>query len=149
MLSYYELLVNPVFIKLDTLQLLPNDHIIMGTGIMFALGIRDLNTLDDLDLFVSLKCWNRVKTMSQIIPDVEWHCEKIVLYENTIEIFNGWGPGSYNFDTLLKNSIRIGSFTFLSLNDLINWKKAMGRDKDKIHLQMIENYLNGNPTTNL
>jgi len=35
-----------LFQKLDSLNIPDSEYIIMGSGIMFALGIRDLKTLD-------------------------------------------------------------------------------------------------------
>lgn len=114
---------------------------------MFALGIRDLETLDDIDILVADSAWQKVKNMAPVIHDKEkWACDHLSLYDGLIEIWNGWGNmegtnESYKPELIIKNSTTIGRFPFMSLEDSIRWKTEMGREKDKQHLAMIEEYL--------
>ena len=53
-----------LFQKLETLNLDPKDYIIMGSGVMFALGIRPLKDLDDIDIWVNKKGWKQVRNLA-------------------------------------------------------------------------------------
>ncbi len=141
MLTEQELKSAYAFKMLDTLNLSSDDYIIMGSGVMFALGLRPLSDLRDLDLFVSPSTWERVKGLSENIYDERWSCHHLYLFDQLIEMWNCWGMQDYTFQELHDRAIVIGSYPFLSIEDTLDWKKKMGRDKDAIHVKMIEEYL--------
>lgn len=146
MLTKQRFLTHKAFQLLNDLPLETGEYAIVGSGIMFALGIRKLETLDDLDLLVTGPAWQKVKYMAPVIHDEKWACDHLSLYKELIEIWNGWGNmegtnESYKPELIIKNAATIGSFPFMSLEDSIRWKTEMGREKDKQHLAMIEEYL--------
>jgi hypothetical protein len=141
MLTEQDLKQNDFFKLLDSLKLQSKEYLIMGSGVMFALGIRPLEDLDDIDLLVSKSGWEKVKNLSKNIYDKEWDCKHLYLFDDKIEIYNGWGPYEHDFEALMSRSYRIGKYSFQSINDLLKWKTAMGREKDQKHIQMINEYL--------
>jgi predicted nucleotidyltransferase len=132
---------HPLFQKLDSLNIPKNDYVIMGSGIMFALGIRELERLDDIDILVTQKGWDITKGLSTTLYDDEWDCEYLYLFDEQIEIWEGWGPGQYISEELIKSSITIDGYNFCNIDEVVRWKKEVGREKDIKHIHMIENYL--------
>lgn len=128
--------------KLDSLNLNTSDYLIMGTGIMFALGIRDISDFTDIDLFVNENGWNKVKNIFENKYNSKWKCYYIDIFDGLISIYNEWRPEKYDFYKLFEKSILINGYHYMSLEDVIDWKQKMNRDKDKIHIEMIKNYLN-------
>lgn len=144
MITQQELQNNDLFRKLDSLDLDPSQYVIMGSGIMFALGIRQLTDLDDIDILVTESGWEKVKSLAEIHHDDEWNCDHLYLFDEKIEIYNGWGPSKYIPENLIAESLKIGRYNFASLEDVIKWKKELGRDKDYKHIAMIMNFLRDN-----
>ena len=60
-----ELENNEVFSKIKALKLEPDEFLIIGSGIMFALGIRSLDDIHDIDIIVNEKGWEKVKNLSK------------------------------------------------------------------------------------
>jgi ASC-1-like (ASCH) protein len=145
MLTQNDLKNNIVFNKLDSLGLSFSEYVIMGSGIMFALGIRSLDELDDIDIYVTPSGWEKVQGLSEVIHDEEWNCDHIYLFDNQVEVYNGWGPSFYDIKELINNSYKVGNYNFASIEDVIKWKKELARDKDFKHIQQITDYLKKNP----
>lgn len=144
MLTLDDIKNNSVFNKLDSLGLSFDEYVIMGSGIMFALGIHSLDELDEIDIYVTPSGWEKVKGLSKIIHYEEWNCDHIYLFDKQIEVYNGWGPSIYDVDELLKSAFRIGNYNFASIEDVIKWKKELARDKDFKHIQQIMDFLKNN-----
>lgn len=130
-----------IFQKLSELGLEKDEYVIFGSGVMFALGIRQLEDLDDIDLVVSSKGWEKVKNMAEIEVAKDWGCEFIQLDNGEIEIYSDWGPGKYDITKLIESSLQVSGFNFANTTDTIRWKKEMGREKDLKHIQMIQDFL--------
>jgi len=61
-----ELEKSPVFLKIKELGLKADEFLIIGSGIMFALGIRDVKDIHDIDIIVNDKGWEKVKNLSKV-----------------------------------------------------------------------------------
>lgn len=72
-----DLSTHKIFQKLSKLGLNKNEYVIFGSGVMFALGIRSLDELDDIDLVVNSEGWNKIKNMASIEVAKDWRCEFI------------------------------------------------------------------------
>ncbi len=141
MISYEELISHRLFQALELLNLPKNEYVIFGSGVMFALGIRPLDDLDDLDLLVTKTLWKQASHAHKIFHDDEWNANYIKLFDNQIEIWNKWGPGIYDIDRLINNAVKIGDFNFASIEDTIRWKKEKNRTKDLNHIKLLNGYL--------
>jgi len=135
-----ELEKSPVFLKIKELGLKPEEFLIIGSGIMFALGIRDVKDIHDIDIIVNDKGWEKVKNLSKVYINKigEKH---LYLLGKKIEIWDTHNSPKYNFKDLHKRAYFVGKYPFLSPKDTIRYKKNMGRKKDAKHIQMIEEYL--------
>jgi hypothetical protein len=120
-----------------------NKVLIVGSGTMALFGLKKN---DDLDLWVTRDIMNRIKKDSRFMkssnPDI---------YETKngiIEAFEKFVCVKERVEDYLKRAVIIYGFHFMSLNDLLNWKKCMGRPKDLQHIKMIKNYKKNNVVEN-
>jgi hypothetical protein len=136
---------NKLIQKLIRLQLPPSQYAIFGSGPMFAHNIRNLEDLNDIDIIAIGDAWRKSLRFNNgpVIYDDGWKCEHIYLFNEEIEIWNGWHPASGDIDKLITNAEVIDGIPFIRLEDMVIWKKAMNRQKDKEHLLLVENYLKG------
>ena len=141
MLTEKELLKNNVFKRISYLPLDSDDYIIMGSGVMFALGLKKLDEIRDIDLLVTNKGWEKVKNLTKNYHNKTLNYSHLYLFNKRIEIFNAWIPGDYIPEELIKNAIKIGQFNFASIEDTIRWKKQLHRDKDIKDIDMLLHYL--------
>lgn len=131
---------NKAFLLLQSLPLEPGEYAIFGSGIMFALGIRPLAELHDLDIVVSKSGWEKVKILGKTFYDPVWKCNWLKLFDEQIELFDGWGPGEWNVTGLISEAEIVDGFPFVNIENVIKWKKVMGREKDMRHIEIMEEY---------
>jgi len=121
---------------LKKLNLPDRKYIIYGSG---PLGIRGIRDIHDLDVVVSDDLYKKLlkKYPEKEIDDGKK--KKIKLGE--IELF----PASYSFIKDIKKIMNradvINGFRFVNLEDLLKWKRKMGRKKDFEDIQSIKDYL--------
>jgi hypothetical protein len=65
------------------------------------------------------------------------------LYKDNIEVGDVWDYGEYNPDPqlLINDADIIDGVPFVRLEEVLKWKKAYGREKDKMDIKLIEEYL--------
>lgn len=125
--------------KLKSVDLPTNDFAIFGSGPMYPIGIKELG--HDIDLIARGEAWRKAITLNEPVKTKTWGCLVVSLFDDQIEIFNGWGPGNWNIDELIDAADIFGGIRYVNLDNLIKWKKEMGRPKDFEHLKLIEEYL--------
>jgi len=128
--------------KTKELNLQPGEYIVIGSGILDAMGIREAH---DVDMVVSQEVYDKLKTsgfkeLKVILHDSE---KKKILTKGDYEICTYWedGRGKLYLDDLLKESQEVGGVTFVSLEMLRNWKKWAGREKDLRDIKLISTEL--------
>jgi predicted nucleotidyltransferase len=114
---------------------LPNDkYVIVGSGVLVALGLREWD--GDVDLAVSNDIFEHFKQQG-------WHqeqeAEKVVLKHGDYDM--GVAFGKWDLDGLLADALVINEIPFINLEKLLEWKRQANRPKDQHHIQLIENYL--------
>lgn len=129
---------NPLISKLIALNLPKEDYAVFGSGPMFAHGIKDLGS--DVDLIARGKAWEKACQIGDTKKAALSNNKVVILFEGDIEIFNGWAPGEWNVDKLIDEAEIIDGIRFVSLENVVRWKKLMGREKDLTHIQMINDY---------
>lgn len=115
--------------KIKSLNLPENKYVVIGSGTLAALGIRDAN---DIDISVTHELLNQLN-------DVKDWKEKGV--DIQAELLNG--NYSVSTEELIKSAIIIDGIRFMNLDELIRFKKAMGRDKDLQDIELINTYQKG------
>jgi hypothetical protein len=126
---------------IDVLQKphLPIDEfVIAGGGSLAAHGLRETSDIDVVctpELFKSLEM-NGWKDKNR--PD-----GKPALQNGDIEVYLDVNVGDFQptFQELRRRAVIIGGIPFISLDDAKSFKKAYGRAKDLIDIQLIDAYL--------
>lgn len=134
--------------KLSELSLNPANSIVIGSGILNALNIRESH---DIDVIVDTETYNRLKLNPQF--KVTQPLGLDVLQYDVYEIGTGWNMTDinkvYSFEEVFENTVVIDGVRYNSLEFLLNVKKIWvagknPRDKDKKDIETIENYLKSN-----
>lgn len=114
-------------------------YIVVGSGILAAKGIRETNDLDIIvtpDLFEKLKSegWEIHPWTKASIPGKEW------LKKDNVEIYVQLSrkTGGISAQELLENAEIIENIPFITLEQLIDFKREYGRPKDFDDIKMIE-----------
>lgn len=128
------------FIKaVNQLGLNQDDYIVIGSGILCALEIRDVS---DVDLIVSELVFQSLETSNawrkKYFEDGTYY-----LLKDMYEIGLGWDSKNAqpNLRDLKRNQLIIDDVPFISLERLIQWKEKKRRDKDIEDIKLIEQYL--------
>lgn len=126
---------HPLIKQLLALGLPPEDFAVFGSGPMLARGIKESH---DLDLLARRAAWEKAAVGGTV--DAAYGGRKAVIGD--IEIFNGWGPGEWDIDGLIDGADVIDGIRFVTLQNVLKWKRSVGRPKDREHISLIEAYLN-------
>lgn len=129
----------PIFKKLLSLELNPEDYLVFGSTPMWLYGLKDLS--GDVDILARGEAWAKATQLGKVETPASGASKVVRLFDGEIEIFDGWFPGEWDVDALISNAVRIDGVRFASLEDVIEWKKEFGRVKDLEHARVIEEYL--------
>jgi hypothetical protein len=119
--------------EVKKLGLPKNSYIVVGSGIMSALNIRDSNDIDltvTHDVFVMLQKQGWEKGESDFTN---------VLQKYPFDVGEEWAGKTS--EELLSTATVIDGVPFLSLGDLRDWKQKHARPKDLQDICLIDNYL--------
>ncbi len=126
-----------IFDIVQSLKFPLGEYIVVGSGPMAARGIRNFQ---DVDIVAKKELWDRLKTE-------DWEeCffgNRRYLKRGVIEVFSDFKCGSYQPETnnLIAEAEMIQGIPFLKLDDLVIFKKELGREKDIQDIALIEKYL--------
>ena len=118
--------------RIAELGLPKNSYVIVGSGILSALGIRDSS---DIDLVVTQEAFQYIK---QLGWEQDTWGEKVVFKKDVFDIGNDWYGKSA--EELLRHAQVVDDVPYLSLDDVYEWKKKKGREKDVRDLKLIDAY---------
>ncbi len=135
---------NPIFKKLDSLNLNPDEYIIMGSGIMYALGIRPMEEINDIDILVSRSGWEKVRELGEVMHNSQNNTNSVSFLNGKLCIYDEWDPKKYTFESVYKEFRFIEGYPFQSLESLLELKRERNKNKDRIHIEEIRNYLKKN-----
>ncbi len=127
-----------IFKEVRDLNLPLGQYIVVGSGTMEALGIRkskdiDLVVTEDLYKEFEKKGWEK-KQVSE---------NRFGIKQGKYEMFKDFVCGNYRPDAaeLINNAQIINGLPFLPLEELLKFKKELGREKDLKDIELIEEYL--------
>jgi 8-oxo-dGTP diphosphatase len=119
---------------------LPNDqYVVIGSGTMDVLGIREAR---DIDISVTRELFGKLQ------KSLEWEeyekYGRIFLKKDIFEINDQLNWDNYNTTTeeAISSAITIEDIPFMNLGELIKFKTALGREKDFNDIKLINKYLN-------
>ena len=130
-----------VFKEVRKLELPPGEYIVLGSGILGALGIREIG---DVDLLVSPQLFDELRAKGWAYDEVEIEGRtREHLANGNIEAYRDFWYGGHNPNPaeLIANPQVIDGVPFLPLTRLLEIKKVMGREKDIRDVVLIEKYL--------
>jgi high affinity sulfate transporter 1 len=115
------------------LKLPAHSYVVIGGGVLEALGIRDTM---DVDLVVNQKAYDKFKAKGwkEYIQDDG----KRLLSHKGYKVMLSWM--NYDLGRLQKHAFMLDGVTFMSLDDLVKLKERLGRKKDKADIALIETY---------
>jgi hypothetical protein len=117
--------------------------LIVGSGIMALYGIKDN---DDIDIWATRDVFNKIRRDPRFLSTGKLYKTR----DDTIEVGAGVvGLQGQKVEDYLKRAVKANGFYFWTLNDLMKWKKMMGRPKDLDDIQKINDYVKRNPRMKL
>ena len=122
--------------KFKKLNLPDGDYVIYGSG---PLGIRGIRKIHDLDVVVKDSLY--LKLIKKYKKFERKDKEKRFIKLGKIEIIPASSSLIKNIEEIIKRADIINGLRFVKLEDLIRWKKKMGRPKDFKDIKLIKNYL--------
>ena len=123
--------------RIEQLALPLDQLIVIGSGVMDALGLRAAR---DIDLVVSIYLFKSLKDGGDWKLSVR-HDEG-VLERDDVEIWQSWGSqGVPNFEYLYKNGITIEGVRFADPGFVLQQKELLVRHKDLDDIRVLKEYL--------
>lgn len=124
--------------KIKVLNLPPNQYVIIGSGTMVALGIREAS---DIDMSVLPELHKKLRESGEWEEDVRYG--KVFLKKDDFEINPELSWEDYQTSTAeaIQSAMIIDGIPFLNLQELKKFKQALGRDKDFADIKLIDDYL--------
>ena len=120
------------FLKaVERLRLPKNQFAIFGSG---HLSIRNLREANDIDLIVKEQLWNELSRNYSVMG------ERLIKIGET-EIYKDWKPWFDDVNLLIDSADIFNGYRFVKLEYLLKWKKEMNREKDKVDIKIIQDFL--------
>lgn len=124
--------------QLDKLKLPKGKYVVVGSGSMAALGIREAN---DLDVLVTMDLWDQLAKNNPVV--MSGKTENIIFGDMQI-LGNGSMyrvPEIAPIDKMIKTAEIIGDHRFLTLQLVRKFKLNQAREKDLKDVELIDEYL--------
>ena len=118
---------------------LPLGHyVIIGSGIMAALGLREAN---DIDIAVTPELHAALRARGEY--EEEERYGKIFLKRARVEINPrlNWDEYQTTTEEAIASASIIRGVPFMNLKELVRFKKALGREKDFKDIELIEKFM--------
>jgi hypothetical protein len=114
---------------IDKYHLPKNKTLLFGGSVLAVHGLRSNN---DLDVAVTKDVFNSLRSNSEFKIGIASTSGEQVFHDKSgqLEIYYSLGIPGLNFVDLFKRADNISGYLFLSVVDMISWKKKMGRPKD-------------------
>ena len=124
--------------KIKSLGLPNSDFAIFGSGPMMIHGLKEMR--HDIDIITRGAAWEKVKEMGEV-ETAEMGDQKVMLFNNRIEAFDGWAPGNMNADKLIDEAEVIDGLPWVHIEHVLEYKKILNREKDQEDIKILEHYL--------
>ncbi len=125
-----------IFDEVKKINLPLGQYAVVGSGVMSAHGIRQHG---DVDLIVTTELFEKLKKGGWEMSKEKKNVIKYGNYEADIDC--KYGEYQPNSKELIETAEIINGIPFIKLDEVIKFKKALNRDKDKNDIQLINNYL--------
>lgn len=127
--------------RIKSLNLPIGKYIVFGSSVMEVHGIRkakDVDIIVDKDIYKELKRrgWKRHWFFRRVLT-----CKALKKDENEAFSHIKWKNYRVENHELFKNAEIIDGVPFMELNEYLRYKKCLPREKDKMDVKLIEDYL--------
>ena len=123
--------------KAKSLNLPFGQYIIIGAGILQALGLRDTN---DIDVVVTESLFEKLKASGKYKEDVKYNKKFLVADDVEIIMPLSWADYSTTTEEAIKTALVIEGIPFLNIQETIKFKTALGREQDFKDIELLKNY---------
>jgi len=127
-------------VAVKNLSLDQEDYIVIGSGILCALEIREA---DDIDIVVSKKVFDRFE------DDPDWKRKSTIdgtfILENSVYelgLDRRFQNAEPTLEGLKKDQIIVDDVPFINLDQVVGSKLKRGLDKDLVDIGLVKQYLN-------
>jgi hypothetical protein len=126
-----------IIARVKSLNLPLDQTVVIGGGILDALGLRSAG---DVDLVMT------PALLDELSRNAEWqlstkHNEPIIT-KGDVEAFLSWGSeGVPNFRQLYDGGVTVDGVRFANPRFTIEWKRKRSSDKDRVDIALLEEYL--------
>ncbi len=133
------ILNNRLFKKLILLKLPSSDFAVFGSGLLFVYGLID--GARDVDLIARGAAWEKAAKIQKSEICASGKGMVIKLFDGNVKVFNEWSPGEWDTNELIDTAETIEGIKFVTLENVLKWKKLKGKEKDLTHIKLIEEFL--------
>ncbi len=130
-----------IFEELKKLGLPEGEYVVIGSGILGALGIREIH---DIDLIVTPALFDKLKNDGWVYDEVEIEGRmRKRLKRGVTEAFKDFWYLGQDQDTerMIGEAVFMQGYPFSSLQELLKFKRSLNRPKDQADILLIEKYL--------
>lgn len=123
--------------KVNSLNLPKGKYVVVGSGILGILGLREVN---DIDLVVD------PDILYRFLKTGDWRKEEkygtVFLHKGDITMFSrlSWEDYQTTREEAIETAEYIQGIPFLNIKETIKFKKALNREKDKRDIKILESY---------
>ena len=111
------------------------DYAVFGSG---PLAIRGLRQNDDIDIIARPGLWAEIAAR---FPENTIGEEAVEIKIGHVSIFKDWLPWFEDSASLIDTADVFDGVRFVNLDNVLAWKKSRAREKDKIDIELINEYL--------
>jgi len=124
--------------KIKNLDFPFGEYIVVGSGILAALGLRQAK---DVDIAVTPRLLKKLKNSGNWKEKIRW--EKLFLMGDNIEIISqlNWEKYPTTTQEAINSAAIIDGIPFLNVEETILFKRALGRKKDLKDIELLNQYL--------
>lgn len=128
-----------IYQKVKSINLPLDKYVVIGGSALEGCGIRKSS---DIDICVTEDIYEKLKAKKDW-QEVTKSDGLKVLQKDNFEIGTKWGYGKYNINVkaLIDTSVVVNGIRLASLDEILNYKKVINRDKDKKDIKLIKQYL--------
>ncbi len=129
---------SPLVAALRALALPADHYAVFGSGALLPAGLRDAP--GDLDVIARGPAWRRAMGLGELTVPSSGLGRRVALCGGAIEVFDRW-PHDRPAGELIDTAVVYDGIRWVSLHEVLVWKRAVGRQKDLDDIRAIERYL--------
>lgn len=133
-------LIRRLLILVSELDLDRRDFVIFGSGPLLAHGLR--RRISDLDVVARGTTWKRVCTYGNPATGIINGAPMAQFWGGLIQFSSGWISEAWDTDKLIDRAEVIDGLRFARLVDVLTYKQALNRPKDRPDIEALRLWLN-------